>query len=140
MEPRGGRCGCGKWTRAQSAVNREPARSAAAVAAVRSALARLGVSLGSQRWQTAERQRVFDGLMRAARGGAFPDPAAAEQAAMGMVMMLAELELDRARKAQIDQLFATLRDENAFDRARFARVLAQLDRGAERPVVVPRGP
>jgi hypothetical protein len=78
--------------------------------------------------------------MRAARGGAFPDPAAAEQAAMGMVMMLAELELDRARKAQIDQLFATLRDENAFDRARFARVLAQLDRGAERPAGVPRGP
>jgi hypothetical protein len=128
------------WTRAQSAVNREPARSAAAVAAVRSALARLGVSLGSQRWQTAERQRVFDGLMRAARGGAFPDPAAAEQAAMGMVMMLAELDLDRARKAQIDQLFATLRDENTFDRARFARVLAQLDRGAERPAGVPRGP
>lgn len=70
--------------------------------------------------------------MRAARGGAFPDPAAAEQAAMGMVMLLAELDLDRARKAQIDRLFATLRDDNAFDRARFARVLEQLDRGTGR--------
>jgi hypothetical protein len=120
------------WTRAQSAVNRDPARSATAVAAARSALGRLGASLGPQRWQVAERQRVFDGLMRAARGGAFPDPAAAEQAAMGMVMLLAELDLDRARKAQIDRLFATLRDDNAFDRARFTRVLEQLDRGTGR--------
>jgi hypothetical protein len=47
---------------------------------------------------------------------------------MGLVMLLAELDLDRPRKAQIDQLFATLRDDNAFDRVRFARVLAQLDR------------
>ena len=116
------------WTRAQTAVNREPAQTAAAVAAARSALARLGAALAPQRWQTAERQRVFDGLMRAARGGAFPDPGAAEQAAMGMVMLLAELDLDRARKAQIDRLFATLRDDNAFDRTRFARVLEQLDR------------
>lgn len=120
------------WTRAQSAVNRDPARSASAVAAARSALVRLGSALGPQRWQVAERQRVFDGLMRAARGGAFPDPAAAEQAAMGMVMLLAELDLDRARKAQIDRLFATLRDDNAFDRARFTRVLEQLDRGPGR--------
>jgi hypothetical protein len=120
------------WTRAQSAVNRDPARSATAVAAARSALGRLGAALGPQRWQVAERQRVFDGLMRAARGGAFPDPAAAEQAAMGMVMLLAELDLDRARQAQIDRLFATLRDDNAFDRARFTRVLEQLDRGTGR--------
>jgi hypothetical protein len=116
------------WTRAQSALNREPARAAAAVAGARTALVRLHAALGLQRWQTAEKQRVFDGLLRAARSGAFPDPAAAEQAAMGLVMLLAELDLDRTRKAQIDQLFATLRDDNAFDRARFARVLAQLDR------------
>lgn len=116
------------WTRAQSAVNREPARSAQAVAAARGALDRLGAALAPRSWQVAERQRVFDGLLRAARGGAFPDPAAAEQAAMGMVMLLAELDLDRGRKAQIDQLFATLKDDNAFDRARFARVLEQLER------------
>jgi hypothetical protein len=109
-------------------LNREPARAAAAVAGARTALVRLHAALGLQRWQTAEKQRVFDGLLRAARSGAFPDPAAAEQAAMGLVMLLAELDLDRTRKAQIDQLFATLRDDNAFDRVRFARVLAQLDR------------
>lgn len=120
------------WTRAQSAVNREPARSAAAVAEARAALGKVGAALAPQRWQAAERQRVLDGLLRAARGGAFPDPAAAEQAAMGMVMLLAELDLDRGRKAQIDQLFATLKDDNAFDRARFARVLEQLDKGAGR--------
>ena len=71
---------------------------------------------------------MFDGLVRAARSDLFPDPAAAEQAAMGLVMLLAELDLDRARKAQIDQLFAMLRDDNAFDRARFSRILVQLDR------------
>jgi hypothetical protein len=122
----------GAWTRAQSAVNRAPAQAGAAVAGARTALDRLGAALGSQRWQAAEKQRVFDGLVRAARGGAFPDPAAAEQAAMGLVMLLAELDLDRARKAQIDQLFGTLRDENTFDRARFARVLTQLERPAGR--------
>lgn len=122
----------GAWTRAQTAVNRRPAQASAAVAGARSALGRLGSALAPQRWQAAEKRRVLDGLVRAARGGAFPDPAAAEQAAMGMVMLLAELDLDHARKAQIDQLFATLRDDNAFDRARFARVLEQLDRGKGR--------
>lgn len=77
---------------------------------------------------------MFDGLVRAARSDLFPDPAAAEPAAMGLVMLLAELDLDRARKAQIDQLFAMLRDDNAFDRARFSRILAQLDqKTARRP-------
>ena len=121
------------WTRAQSALNREPARAAAAVAGARAALVRLHAALGLQRWQTAEKQRVFDGLVRAARSDLFPDPAAAEQAAMGLVMLLAELDLDRARKAQIDQLFAMLRDDNAFDRARFSRILVQLDRKTVRP-------
>ena len=121
------------WTRAQSALNREPARAAAAVAGARTALVRLHAALGLQRWQTAEKQRVFDGLVRAARSDLFPDPAAAEQAAMGLVMLLAELDLDRARKAQIDQLFAMLRDDNAFDRTRFSRILVQLDRKTVRP-------
>jgi hypothetical protein len=71
-------------------------------------------------------------LLRAARSGSFPDPAAAEQAAMGLVMLLAELDLDRSRRAEIDALFATLRDDNAFDGRRFRRVLDQLEKPTAR--------
>ena len=62
----------------------------------------------------------------AARGGAFPDQAAAEQAAMGMVLLLAELDLDRKARGDLDQLFSALKDGDAFDGARFARVLSRL--------------
>lgn len=79
-------------------------------------------------WTQAELGRVLDELSNAARGGAFPDQAAGEQAAMGMVLVLAELDQDRKRRADIDQLFAALKDGDAFDAARFARVVNRLQR------------
>jgi hypothetical protein len=51
---------------------------------------------------------------------------------MGLVMLLAELDLDRSRRAEIDALFATLRDDNAFDGRRFRRVLDQLEKPTAR--------
>ena len=51
---------------------------------------------------------------------------------MGLVMLLAELDLDRSRSAQIDALFATLQDDNAFDGRWFVRVLEQLEKPAAR--------
>ena len=47
---------------------------------------------------------------------------------MGMVLVLAELDQDRKRRADIDQLFAALKDGDAFDAARFARVIGRLQR------------
>ena len=83
-------------------------------------------------WSSDECRAIFSDENRVRKWYEFEAALAIEQAAMGMVMLLAELDLDRARKAQIDQLFATLKDDNAFDRARFARVLEQLDRGSGR--------
>ena len=43
-------------------------------------------------------------------------------------ILLAELDQDRKRRADIDQLFAALKDGDAFDAARFARVIGRLQR------------
>ncbi|MBU3671657.1 MAG: hypothetical protein FGM43_03835 [Sinobacteraceae bacterium] len=116
--------------RLQAALNRDPAQLPAALSEVRQKLEALGAELTRRTWTQRESRVAFDALLRAARSGSFPDPAAAEQAAMGLVMLLAELDLDRSRSAEIDALFATLRDDNAFDGRRFARVLEQLEKSA----------
>ncbi|MFM8517162.1 MAG: multiheme c-type cytochrome [Nevskiaceae bacterium] len=118
--------------RLQAALNREPAQLPAALGEARQQLETVGAELTRRTWSPRESRKVFDAFLRAARSGSFPDPAAAEQAAMGLVMLLAELDLDRARSAEIDALFATLRDDNAFDGRRFRRVLEQLDKPASR--------
>ncbi|MEN9789763.1 MAG: hypothetical protein RLZZ473_1827 [Pseudomonadota bacterium] len=118
--------------RLQSALNGDPAQLPGTLRDARQQLDALGVALTRRSWQTRETRVVFDALLRAARSGSFPDPAAAEQAAMGLVMLLAELDLDRSRRAEIDALFATLRDDNAFDGRRFRRVLDQLEKPTAR--------
>lgn len=118
--------------RLQSALNRDPAQLPGALRDARRQLDALGSALTRRSWQTRETRVVFDALLRAARSGSFPDPAAAEQAAMGLVMLLAELDLDRSRRTEIDALFATLRDDNAFDGRRFRRVLDQLEKPTAR--------
>ena len=69
---------------------------------------------------------VAAALVDASRRGGFPDPASAEQAAMGMVVLLAGLDLDRAKRSEIDSLFDDLRDDNAFDQRRFAKWMSVL--------------
>lgn len=79
-------------------------------------------------WSVTQMNAVVDALVDAARRGEFPDPAAAEQAAMGMVVILADLKRDRVKRAEIDQLFDDLRDDNAFDQRRFAKWMSTLGR------------
>ena len=86
----------------------------------------VATELRSHAWSRAELSRALEAFAAAARGGAFPDQAAAEQAAMGMVLLLAELDLDRKARGDLDQLFSALKDGDAFDGARFARVLSRL--------------
>ena len=45
---------------------------------------------------------------------------------MGMVVVLATLKIDQAKRAQIDSLFDDLRDDNAFDQRRFATWMSVL--------------
>lgn len=112
--------------RLQSAANGDGESLPQALASVQSALETLGAGLATRNWNAADRTRALDALVAATRRGEFADPATAEQAAMGMVVLLADLELDRNRRKEIDALFAALRDDNAFNAARFARALERL--------------
>lgn len=82
--------------------------------------------LGSVSWSASQMNAVAAALVDASRRGGFPDPASAEQAAMGMVVLLAGLDLDRAKRSEIDSLFDDLRDDNAFDQRRFAKWMSVL--------------
>jgi hypothetical protein len=44
-----------------------------------------------------------------------------------MVVLLAGLNLDRAKRVAIDSLFDDLRDDNAFDQRRFAEWMSVLN-------------
>lgn len=111
---------------AQRAANDDPARLPAAARSVDAATREVVQSLLSMRWTAAERKAALNGLADAARRGAFPDYAAAEQAAMGMVLLLVELDLERGSRADIERLFAALEDDAAYDRARFGAALERL--------------
>jgi hypothetical protein len=97
-----------------------------AVREVRSALQTSEQQLNAVDWSATKMNVVAMALVDASRRGEFPDPAAAEQAAMGMVVMLAGLKLDREKRAEIDRLFDELRDDNAFDQKRFVKWMSVL--------------
>jgi len=97
-----------------------------ALTQTREALQAVDRQLASVKWTPAELNQVAEVLVNASRRGAFPDPAAAEQAAMGMVVMLAGLQLDQRKRADIDRLFDELRDDNAFDQKRFVKWMSVL--------------
>ena len=67
-----------------------------------------------------------DALLAAAKRGTFTDYAAAEQAAMGMVLLMAELDTDGPRAREVEDMFRTLQDDAQFDGDRFARALSLL--------------
>lgn len=116
-------------TTLQSA-NGNPKTIHAANEALAQALQSIGQRMGHggahQPWNRKEKEAALDALVAAARRGAFVDYAAAEQAAMGMVLLLAELDASGARAAEVDDMFRTLKDDAQFDGDRFARALGLL--------------
>jgi hypothetical protein len=72
------------------------------------------------------KQRILENLVRAADRGEYADYAAAEQAAMAIVLLLAETGRDQAMKPQIDALFGALADDARYDSSRFARLLEKV--------------
>jgi hypothetical protein len=97
-----------------------------ALVGTRDALRLVEKELKGRSWSAAEMSAIAQSLIDASRQGRFPDPAAAEQAAMGLVVMLAGLKLDRGKRAEIDRLFNELRDDNAFDQKRFVKWMSVL--------------
>lgn len=106
----------------------------------RSSLLRTTDSMGRSLWNIEARlprttwskralAGVFEAMTQAAKKGAFADYAAAEQAAMAMVLLLAELDATDARARQVDELFGALEDDSRFDGSRFERALNLLRTG-----------
>ncbi|MBM4215503.1 MAG: hypothetical protein FJ173_04950 [Gammaproteobacteria bacterium] len=110
----------------QRSANGDVASLKLALASTRDALLVTERELKGRNWSTAEMNLVVQALIDASLRGGFPDPAAAEQAAMGLVVMLAGLQLDRGKRAEIDRLFDDLRDDNAFDQRRFVKWMSVL--------------
>ncbi len=110
----------------QKAAHGDAASLRMALTQTREALSAVERQSSSMTWSAAQMNAVIDTLVEAARRGEFPDPAAAEQAAMGMVVILAGLKRDRVKRAEIDRLFDDLRDDNAFDQRRFAKWMSAL--------------
>jgi hypothetical protein len=111
----------------QQAAHGDAASLRRAILQVREALDTTERLLGSVAWSASQANVVAAALVDASRRGGFPDPASAEQAAMGMVVLLAGMNLDRAKRSEIDSLFDELRDDNAFDQRRFAEWMSVLN-------------
>lgn len=112
-------------TTLQSA-NGNPATIRAANQSLREALEAIQRQTSQRSWKRADLEAALDALVAAARRGSFVDYAAAEQAAMGMVLLLAELDASGSRAAEVEDMFRTLQDDAQFDGDRFARALSLL--------------
>ena len=113
----------------QQAANRNPATIGRISKDIHGQLTELGATLAAHPWNPTDKRRVLEAIVSAARGGAYPDPASAEQVAMGMVVLLAGLDLDRQRRAEIDALFAALQDDRSYDGKRFKSILERTPLG-----------
>ncbi|MBM4213243.1 MAG: hypothetical protein FJ179_05950 [Gammaproteobacteria bacterium] len=111
----------------QKAAHGDAGSLRAALSQSRTALSSAEKQLAEVNWSAAQLNAVAQSLVDASRRGEFPDPAAAEQASMGMVVMLAGLKLDQGKRAEINRLFDDLRDDNVFDQRRFAKWMSMLD-------------
>ena len=111
----------------QRAANEDRVAVTPAASAVRRQLDLLGSTFA----QTADRQAMLTAVLRASAAGAYPDYASAEQAAMAVVVLLADGQGDPRREADLDSVFAVLDNDAAFDQQRFARMLGRLGRVAK---------
>jgi hypothetical protein len=82
----------------------------------------------SRDWNRSETQAALDYLVAGATRGDYPDYASAEQAAMSVVVLLAELGEPQQSRA-IDDLFSALTDDDRYDASRFRQILSRLKAG-----------
>jgi hypothetical protein len=80
-----------------------------------------------------QKRRVLAELVRSAARGDYPDYSAAEQAAMAVVLLLAETGLaetdeEQALQPQIDALFAALAEDHRYDAGQFRQLLERVRR------------
>jgi hypothetical protein len=88
-------------------------------------LVALEASVAGLELSAAQKRRVLGELGAAARAGEFLDYAAAEQAFMAVQLLAFDLE-DEALASRIERLAAEVQDGEAYDPARFMRLLSEL--------------
>jgi hypothetical protein len=87
-------------------------------------LQQLGAELQQRPLSAGEAKAALKALRTRAARGDFPDYASAEQAAMGIVVLLAVT--GEQRDAALNELFRTLEDDDRYDPDRFRRALERL--------------
>jgi hypothetical protein len=75
----------------------------------------------------SEARVALDYVARGAARGDYSDYASAEQAAMSVVVLLAETGASAKREPAVDELFAALNDDDHYDAIRFRQVLHRLE-------------
>jgi hypothetical protein len=98
----------------------------AAAQALSLELPALGGWFAGRKLAPADRDAVLSAILAAAGRGEFPDYAAAEQAAMAVTLLLASSGRTLDADPRIEALFTDLQDDERYDPARFARILARL--------------
>jgi hypothetical protein len=66
-------------------------------------------------FSAVQSKAMLESLVASAQRGEFPDYASAEQAAMAMVLLMADSGSDTRRRPDIDRLFRALEDDSRFD-------------------------
>jgi hypothetical protein len=89
-------------------------------------LSQAGRRVTGQPLTNAQKQAILENLVKGAHRGEYADYAAAEQAAMAIVLLLAETGRDQALKPEVDALFAALADDARYDSSRFVRLLEKV--------------
>lgn len=115
-----------RTTQLHAAAASNRADAARAGAELESFLAQAQRDLAMKPMTLEQKRRVLAELVRGAGRGDYPDYVAAEQAAMAVVLLLAETGRDAALQPQIDALFAALAQDERYDAARFKILLDRL--------------
>ena len=119
-----------QWQRAASDAKSLP-EAQRKLAAVLQRAAQSGAAVQSR----GAARAMLDSLVASAQRGDYPDYNAAEQAAMGMVVLLAEQGADRHSRPDIDALFKAMEDDSRYDARRFAELAKAL--GTAKPALKP---
>jgi hypothetical protein len=97
-----------------------------AAAALDAALEDIERELSARPLGRAESRQALDALARGAGRGDYPDYVSAEQAAMGIAVLMAEAGSLSGNRKPIDALFRALENDERYDPRRFGRILQSL--------------
>ena len=111
----------------QQAAGGDRERIAAATTDLRRFVSEQQLKLGGRGLNATEAHAALRHIAAAAARGDYSDYASAEQAAMGIVLLLVQTGGSSVREPAVNDLFLALTDDDQYDPARFREVLRRLD-------------